>query len=45
MSEQKHISIDKEVWKTLHELKFKWEKRNISEVIRELLRKANYERA
>jgi predicted CopG family antitoxin len=39
--EKKHIFINKEVWKQLHELKVKWEKRTISEVIEELLKNMN----
>lgn len=36
----KHIKIDKEVWKTLHELKLQWDKQNISQVVKELLKRA-----
>jgi len=36
--EKKHLFVDKEVWKQLHELKIKWEKRSVSEVIEELLK-------
>jgi len=39
--EKKHIFIDKNVWKKLHELKVKWEKRTINEVIEELLKNLN----
>jgi len=44
MPEHKHILIEKQLWKTLHELKLKWEKRNLSEVIQELLKRVNVER-
>lgn len=44
MPERKHILIEKQLWKTLHELKLKWEKRNLSEVIQELLKRVNVER-
>jgi predicted CopG family antitoxin len=39
--EKKHIFIDKEAWRQLHELKIKWEKRTINEVIKELLKNMN----
>jgi predicted CopG family antitoxin len=36
--EKKHVFINKEVWKQLHELKVKWEKRSINEVIEQLIK-------
>jgi predicted CopG family antitoxin len=44
MPERKHVLIEKQLWKTLHELKIKWEKKSLSEVIKELLRRVDVER-
>jgi predicted CopG family antitoxin len=40
--EKKHVFLEKEVWKTLHELKVEWEKRSISDVIRKLIEEAKH---
>ncbi|MGQ9539460.1 MAG: hypothetical protein ACUVTE_07830 [Candidatus Bathycorpusculaceae bacterium] len=41
----KHIFIDVEVWKQLHKLRAEWEKNTLSDVIDELLKRSNVERA
>jgi predicted CopG family antitoxin len=43
--ERKHVFLDKEVWKTLHELKVEWEKRSISDVVKRLIEEARHARA
>jgi predicted CopG family antitoxin len=44
LPERKHVFLDKEVWKTLHELKVEWEKRSISDVIKTLIEETGHGR-
>lgn len=40
-AEVKHIFVEKEVWKRIHELKYEWDMESVSAVIKELLRRLN----
>ncbi|MEM2249923.1 MAG: hypothetical protein QXH20_04245 [Candidatus Bathyarchaeia archaeon] len=40
-AEVKHVYLSKEVWKMLHQLKYRWDKETISDVIQELLERLN----
>lgn len=38
-SELKHVYVEKEVWRRIHELKYRWGMETFSDVIKELLRR------